>query len=136
MGSHLPFIYIWWDHPPIRRVHSPIVLDHLPQYIAKLQLFNGDHLVPITLFMMFWVMRGHNQETIPNVHIYVYTTFTNFSMKYLVMCKVYTDVGGIKKLYHVCPPVCKIIHSLKLVDYLHVHADNPWYNYFLKLSMI
>ena len=25
-----------------------------------------------------------------------YTTFTNFSMKYLVMCKVYTDVGGIK----------------------------------------
>ena len=26
----------------------------------------------------------------------VYTTFTNFSMKYLVMCKVYIDVGGIK----------------------------------------
>ena len=25
-----------------------------------------------------------------------YTTFTIFSMKYLVMCKVYTDVGGIK----------------------------------------
>ena len=25
-----------------------------------------------------------------------YTTFTNFSPKYLVMCKVYTDVGGIK----------------------------------------
>ena len=50
-------------------------------------------------------------------------------MKYLVMCKVYTDVGGIKYLYHVCPPVRKIIHSLKLVDYLHVQADNPWYNY-------
>ena len=30
----------------------------------------------------------------------VYTTFTNFSMKYHLMCKVYTDVGGIKKLYH------------------------------------
>ena len=28
-----------------------------------------------------------------------------------------------------CPPVRKIIHSLKLVDYLHVQADNPWYNY-------
>ena len=27
---------------------------------------------------------------------YVYTTFTNFSMKYLVMCMVYTDDGGIK----------------------------------------
>ena len=25
-----------------------------------------------------------------------YTTLTNFSMKYLVMCKVCTDVGGIK----------------------------------------
>ena len=56
-----------------------------------------------------------------------YTTLTNLSMIYLVMCKVYTDVGGIKKLYIVCPPVRKIIHSLKLVDYLHVQADNPWY---------
>ena len=27
---------------------------------------------------------------------YTYTTFTNFSMKYLVICKVYTDVSGIK----------------------------------------
>ena len=26
----------------------------------------------------------------------IYTTFTNFSMKYLVMCMVYTDDGGIK----------------------------------------
>ena len=26
----------------------------------------------------------------------VYTTLTNFSTIYLVMCKVYTDVGGIK----------------------------------------
>ena len=25
-----------------------------------------------------------------------YTTFTNLSMKYLVMCKIYTDGGGIK----------------------------------------
>ena len=48
-----------------------------------------------------------------------------------MMCKVYTDVGGIKKLHHVCPPVRKIIHSLKLVDYLHVQANNPWYNYYL-----
>ena len=63
--------------------------------------------------------------------IYYYTTLTNFSAKYLVMCKVYTDVGGIKYLYHVCPPVRKIIHSLKLVDYLHVQTDNPWYNYYL-----
>ena len=26
----------------------------------------------------------------------VYTSLTNFSTKYLVVCKVYTDVGGIK----------------------------------------
>ena len=26
----------------------------------------------------------------------VYTTFINFSMEYHLMCKVYTDVGGIK----------------------------------------
>ena len=51
------------------------------------------------------------------------------------MCKVYTDVCGIKKLYHVCPPVRKIIHSLKLVDYLHVQGDNPWYNYYLTTDM-
>ena len=63
--------------------------------------------------------------------IVAYTTLTNFSTKYLMMCKVYTDVGGIKLLNHVCPPVRKIIHSLKLVDYLHVHAENPWYNYHL-----
>ena len=25
-----------------------------------------------------------------------YTTLTNFSTKYLMMCKVYTDVGGIE----------------------------------------
>ena len=52
-------------------------------------------------------------------------------MEYHLMCKVYTDVGGIKYLYHVCPPVRKIMHSLKLVDYLNVQADNPWYNYYL-----
>ena len=52
------------------------------------------------------------------------------------MCKVYTDVGGIKYLYHVCPPVRKIIHSLKLVDSLHVQADNPWYNYYIATSQV
>ena len=52
-----------------------------------------------------------------------------------MMCKVYTDVGGTNYLYHVFPPVRKIIHSLKLVDYLHVQADKPWYNYYLFLSI-
>ena len=34
-------------------------------------------------------------------------------------------------LYHSCPPVRKIINSLKLVDYLHVQADNPWYSLYI-----
>ena len=48
------------------------------------------------------------------------------------MCKVYTDVDGIKSVFHFCPPVHvrKIIHYLKLVDYLHVQADKPCYNYY------
>ena len=57
---------------------------------------------------------------------FIYTTLTNLSTKYLMMSEIYTNVGGIKYSYHVCPPVRKIIHSLKLVDYLHVQADNPW----------
>ena len=28
-------------------------------------------------------------------------------------------------------PVRKIIHELKLVDYLHVQADKPWKNYYI-----
>ena len=48
------------------------------------------------------------------------------------MRKVYSGIDGIKViLCFVCPPERKIIHSLKLVDYLHVQADKPWYNYFI-----
>ena len=57
--------------------------------------------------------------------------YTNFSTKYLMMCKVFTDVGGKNSYTMGCPPGRKIIHSLKLVDYLHVQADNPWYKYYL-----
>ena len=44
-----------------------------------------------------------------------------------------TNIVVIKRVdwFHVCPPVRKMIHSLKLVDYLHVQADNPWYNYYI-----
>ena len=38
------------------------------------------------------------------------------------MCKVYTDVGGIKYVFHDCPSVREIIHELKLVAYLHLHV--------------
>ena len=49
-----------------------------------------------------------------------------------MMCNVYTDVGGIKKLYRVCSSEREVIHSLKLVDYLHLQTDTTWYNYYLK----
>ena len=51
------------------------------------------------------------------------------------MCKVYTDIGGIKYLYNVFPPVRKIIHSLNLVGYLHIQVDNPWYNYYITMFL-
>ena len=37
-------------------------------------------------------MRDNNLQS----NVVFYTTLTNFSMIYLMMCKVYTDVGGIK----------------------------------------
>ena len=40
------------------------------------------------------------------------------------MFRVYTGVCSIKRLYHRCSPEREIIHSLKLVDYLHIQTDN------------
>ena len=45
------------------------------------------------------------------------------------MCKIYTDIGGINKYIMVCSHVREIIHSPKLVGYLHVQADKHWYMY-------
>ena len=44
--------------------------------------------IPVTIWQIIYMITKFVSWT--------YTTFTNFSMKYLVMCKVYTDVGGIK----------------------------------------
>ena len=38
---------------------------------------------------------GEGSEKGQNKNLF-YTTLTKFSTKYLMMCKVYTDVGGIK----------------------------------------
>ena len=40
-----------------------------------------------------------------------YTTLTNFSTNYPLMCKVFTDAGGLIELYHGCPPVWEIIST-------------------------
>ena len=71
----------------------PIVAEkerHLVVFCKK----NGQiyDLICVLLLLLAWSM---NQ---------FYTTLTDFSAKYLVICNVYTDVCCIKYLYHVCPP--------------------------------
>ena len=46
--------------------------------------------------------------TLRQSHI-LHTTFTDLGMKYLAMCKVYTDVGGIKQLHRGITIICLII---------------------------
>ena len=64
------------------------------------------YIVFLKLFRFFYLKnvlidcegRADNEK---NRFLYIfiivfYITLTNFSMKYLVMCKVFTDVGGVK----------------------------------------
>ena len=56
-------------------------------------------IITIVLYMRQLSMIFTHQSLVSislTLYSLIYTTFTNFSMKYLVMCKVYTDVGGIK----------------------------------------
>ena len=52
---------------------------------------------PISKFQTVWIhiSMPYQGLSIPESP-WTYTTLTNFSTKYLMMCKVYTDVGGIK----------------------------------------
>ena len=51
-----------------------------------------------------------------------------FYIKYLTAYKVHTHAGVIRKLLNGCAYVREIIHLLKLVDYLPVHAHKPCIN--------
>ena len=66
-------------HPPIIMVDNSDVLDtsKTEDFIKYVQLQRLDRVL-VSLFTMF-------------------TTLTKFYTNYRVMCKVYTDVGGIKK---------------------------------------
>ena len=108
----------------------------LTYWKLKLHKINPLHIIQdLGACFIFFCFNAdyHTYIPIPYKGLFLrnYTTFTNFSTKYLVLRKVYTDLGGIQYLYLVCQPVRKIIHWLKLVDYLHVQADNPLYNYYL-----
>ena len=48
------------------------------------------------IFDLTLVCYGDLRHTGLNQIRTIYTTLTNFSTKYLAMCKVYSDVGGIK----------------------------------------
>ena len=52
------------------------------------------------------------------------------------MLQVFTDVVLSNGYIMSCSPIRKIIHSQKLVDYLHVQADNSWYYYYLGLHHV
>ena len=49
-----------------------------------------------------------------------------FSMKCFTFRKGWQNI-----VTTVGPPVRELIHSLKLVDFLHVQADKPWYNFYI-----
>ena len=54
------------------------------------------------MFHIFCILLDceRNKLQLPHAFKAVYTTFTNLSTKYLMMCKVYTGEGGIKELYN------------------------------------
>ena len=66
---------------------------------------------------------------------YSVSHFTPLPTKHEISCNIQILHGcrwyKIVIVMYGLPPVRKIIHSLKLVDYLHIQADNPWFNYYL-----
>ena len=55
--------------------------------------------------------------------IALYTTLTNFSTNYLMMCKVFTDKGG--KIVIPCLSNCTLNNIIAKADGV---TDKPWYN--------
>ena len=74
----------------------------------------------VCLFLLF-ILYSNIIPSLPHI--------TNFSTKYFILSKIYTDEGGIKIVIPclVCPPVWETIHlQKKLVDYLLIQADKPY----------
>ena len=106
-------------------------LDFKKNMVYKIPPGRGGKPYPAGGLLVFYCfLRKKEQVTC------LYTTHTNFITKYLVMCKVYTDEGGIKSLYHIYPPVQKMIRSLKLMDYPKIQTVNQWYNYYLTVCLM
>ena len=56
-------------------------------------------------------------------------------MKCFILNKVYIGEGGINSNTMVCRPVWEIIQLLKLVDYLLIQVDKPWYKYHINIIL-
>ena len=90
----------------------------------------SDHMA-LNLLLFLWPLYSEESKVARHIQpnnmglvaqTCTYSTLINVSTNYIVMCKVYTDVGGISKLYHGCSPRRAVIYSLKL----HTHGK-PWY---------
>ena len=101
---------------------------HLITTVPKFLSFS--FLTPQRHTNQVWMPSLNVQIQILSWYIQVYTTLNTLAQN-ILWCARSTLMYAIlkKKLYHFGPPVLKIIHSLKLVDYLHVQADNQWYKY-------
>ena len=58
------------------------------------------------------------------IQVFVFTTNHHLNLKYFIKFKVNTDECGINRYNMVCPPLQRIIHLVKLVDYLFILCTN------------
>ena len=59
-----------------------------------------------------------------------------FYIRYLKMLIMHLHASAIRQLLYGSAHVRKIIHSLKLVDYLHVHTHKPYNNLHLSITLL
>ena len=66
------------------------------QIVIMINLEKNADLVEMRHNILFIQLLFQKFMNTPFTQKIIYTTLTNFSTKYLIMCKVYTDLGGIK----------------------------------------
>ena len=84
--------YHVWVCGNLGNVTGPFEQTFIPKSY-EVSILNLSSIGPVVSEEMFENVDG---RLTPESLVYYYTTLSNFSTKYLVMCKVYTDVGGIK----------------------------------------
>ena len=83
------FIIGWGPGRGVPISYIPLIILKNIKYIPKIDMVN----IPKVQKTVY----PHIPKIDPSIpYPFIYTTLTNFTMKYHMMCKVYTDVGGIK----------------------------------------